>query len=85
VKTLREHPSATAAPSSEAVVLSYYRRHARQCQIYARNAPNEKQRAALQKMVPVWSDFAVEHERMIRESATDRATPVFHHSLKGWM
>jgi hypothetical protein len=85
VKTLREHPETTAAPSREAVVLSYYRRHARQCQTYARNAPSEKQRAALQNMVPAWSDFAREHEQMIRESAGDRASPIRHPSLKGWM
>jgi hypothetical protein len=85
VKTLREQQFTTAAPSSEAVVLSYYRRHARQCQIYAQNAPSEKQRAALRKMVPAWIDFAREHERMIRESARDRASPIRHSSLKGWM
>jgi hypothetical protein len=66
-------------------VLSYYRRHAQHCQIYARNAPSEKQRAALQKMVPAWSDFAREHERMVRESAGNRASPIRHSSLEGWM
>jgi len=77
VKTLRKQTSETPALSSEANVLSYYRLHARQCQLAARNAPNQKQRSALQKMVPVWSDFAAQHERMIRELSCPEGLPLF--------
>jgi len=51
----------------------------------ARNATNQKQRSALQKMVPVWRDFAEQHERMIHKSGKSRASAVCHRSIKGWM
>jgi hypothetical protein len=85
VKILRERASASDAASGEAQVLSYYRRYARDCDIAAKSAPNEKQRLALQKMLPAWNDFAELHERTIHESTKDCASAVRHPPIKGWM
>ena len=85
MKTLRERASPNNAEADEGEVLSYYRRYERDCETAAKNAHNEKQRLALQKMLPAWKDFAEQHERMIRESIKDCAAAVRHRPIKGWM
>lgn len=83
--TVKERLAETAAPTPTASsgIVSFYRHYASQCEIAARNAPNEKMRAELSKMVPVWREFAAEHERMMREG---RELNVHrNHPLKGWM
>jgi hypothetical protein len=79
------HRDATPGSASGARVLSFYRRYARRCQLAAQNAPNEKQRFELNKMARVWSDFAVEHERMVKESGKGDFSAAFCHSVRGWM
>jgi hypothetical protein len=85
VKTLRERASTNDAASADADILSYYRRYARDCEMAAKNARNEKQRSALRNMLPAWNDFAEKHERMIRDSVKQCARAVRHGSIKGWM
>jgi len=84
VKTVHERASANDAAAEQAEVLSYYRRYARDCDIAAKNASNEKQRLALQKMLPAWKNFAEQHEGRIRESK-DGAKAAPHRPVKGWM
>lgn len=86
VTPLKKHLTAKAAtPTSVSSVgiVSIYRHYANRCELAARNAPNEKMRAELSKMVPVWHEFASEHERRVREGRDIqvRRNPL----LKGWM
>jgi hypothetical protein len=85
VKILRERASTNDAASADADVLSYYRRYAFDCDIAAKNSRNEKQRLALQKMLPAWNEFAEQHERMVRDSVKHCARAVRHGRIKGWM
>jgi hypothetical protein len=80
----RKNPS-VPDPSSESNIISYYRGHALQCKIAAQRARTEKQRSALRKMIPAWSEFAAEHERTVRKCATEPGTAVCHPSVEGWM
>lgn len=72
-------------PSSESNIISYYRGHALQCKIAAQKARTEKQRSALRKMIPAWSEFAAEHERRVRRCATKPGNAICHPSVEGWM
>jgi hypothetical protein len=83
--TRDECASAAPAQASGAVVLSYYRRYALECRIAANHAASEKQRSELQKMIAAWSDFAMEHERMIREPAAGCPGAVRRRPVKAWM
>jgi len=69
-KRIRKRPT---APSKEGKQPSF----AKQCEIAARNAPTEKQRAELEKMGQVWHDF----EDIIRRGG-DR---LVYGKIKGWM
>lgn len=74
--------AATSKPDRSARIISFYRDYATRCEIAARNAPNQKMRAELAKMVPVWRDFAALHEEMVR---THRDFIGGRCTLKGWM
>jgi hypothetical protein len=50
---------------------------AKQCEVAARNAPTEKQRAELEKMGKVWQDF----EEIIRRGGNR----LVYGKIKGWM
>lgn len=69
-------------PTSTRTV-SFYRHYASRCEVAARNAPNERMRAELSKMVYVWREFAAEHEQALREGRDINVC--YNPSLKGWM
>lgn len=86
VKPLKKHRTADATARKKATsagIVSFYRHYARRCEAAARNAPNDKMRAELSKMVHVWREFAAEHEQMAREGR-DLGLRC-NHPLKGWM
>lgn len=75
--------TAAPAPASSLNVISFYRHQAGRCETAARNAPNEKMRAELSRMVHIWREFAAEHERMLREGRDLNVR--LNQSVKGWM
>jgi hypothetical protein len=83
VKKHRTAEEAAPTPVTSVRIVSFYHHYASRCEMAARNAPNEKMRAELSKMVHVWREFATEHEQMVRKGRDPKVRR--HPSLKGWM
>jgi len=86
VASVKKHHEAEATaptPVAPTGIVSFYRHCARRCETAARNAPNQKTRAELSRMISVWHELAAEHEQLLREGRNLDFRD--NHSLKGWM